>query len=342
MTISMWRAKNELPKDRKPDGWLISLSVHIVFICGLILLPTSSDAPVPYTREVVTPLVYVPPRPHTPLEAPPVRVRHDVSKVTPPKIAAPEIKPAPAPPPVPPPIVAKRMTAPVPVEHPKASSIAAPEPVQQAPLAPAPIQTADLKAPSLPGKYTPPVKTGVFENAGQSANGHTPSPHLEVQTGGFDAPRGSGGLAAKGASTGSVHLGGFGDSGPGSGTGRGSGGGQVVANAGFGNGAERATGPGPARRTESASAETPVEVLWKPKPTYTTEARTKKLEGAVTLEVVFHASGQVQVLRVVHGLGAGLDESARTAAEQIRFRPGKKDGVAVDRTGLVQITFELS
>jgi TonB family protein len=234
------------------------------------------------------------------------------------------------------------MTAPVPVEHLKPASIAAPEPVQQAPLTPAPIQTADLKSPNLPSRYTPPVKTGVFENAGQSANGHTPSPHLEVQTGGFDSPRGSGGLAAKGASTGSVHLGGFGDSGSGNGTGQGSGGGQVVANAGFGNGAEKSTAPGPSRRAESAPAETPVEVLWKPRPAYTSEARLKKLEGAVTLEVVFHATGEVQVLRVVHGLGSGLDESARTAARQIRFRPGKRDGVPVDRTGLVQITFELS
>jgi TonB family protein len=162
-----------------------------------------------------------------------------------------------------------------------------------------------------------------------------------VQTGGFDSPRGSGGLVAKGASAGSVHLGGFGDSASGNGSGHG-GGGQVVTNAGFGDGAARAAAPGPARRAEAAPAETPVEVLWKPKPAYTTEARSKKLEGAVTLEVVFHASGQVQVLRVVHGLGSGLDESARTAAEQIRFRPGKKDGVPVDRTGLVQITFELS
>jgi hypothetical protein len=58
--------------------------------------------------------------------------------------------------------------------------------------------------------------------------------------------------------------------------------------------------------------------------------------------VVFRAAGDVHVIRVVRGLGSGLDESARTAAEQIHFRPGKKDGVAVDRTGLVTITFELS
>ncbi|HEU5021736.1 MAG TPA: energy transducer TonB [Bryobacteraceae bacterium] len=327
----MWDAKYELPKDRKPDGWFISASIHVIIICGLILLPPPSDKPIPYTREVVMPLVYVPPRPHTPLEAPPVRIRRELAPPTPTPRA-----------PAPPPIVAKHMTAPLPVEHPKPSSIAAPEPVQQPTLTPAPIQTADLKAPSLPSKYTPPVKTGVFENSGQSANGHTPSPRLEVQTGGFDSPRGGGGLAAKGASTGSVHLGGFGDAGSGSGSAHASGGGQVVANAGFGNGAPKAADPGPARRAEAAPAETPVQVLWKPKPAYTTEARAKKLQGAVTLEVVFHASGQVQVLRVVHGLGAGLDESARAAAEQIRFRPGKKDGVPVDRTGLIQITFELS
>ena len=85
-----------------------------------------------------------------------------------------------------------------------------------------------------------------------------------------------------------------------------------------------------------------MEVLWKPKPVYTDEARAKKLEGNVTLEVIFHASGQVEVLRVRSGLGSGLDQSARAAAEQIRFRPGKKDGVPVDKPGLVLITFELS
>ena len=138
MQIRMWRERNELPQDRKPDGWFISASIHVVFICGLILLPGPSGTPVPYTREVVTPLVYVPPRPHTPLQAPPVRVRRDLPV---PKIKPPEIPPATAPPQ----IIAKRMAAPVPVERPRVASIAAPEPVQQASIATAPIQTADLK-----------------------------------------------------------------------------------------------------------------------------------------------------------------------------------------------------
>ncbi|HVW08931.1 MAG TPA: TonB family protein [Bryobacteraceae bacterium] len=333
----MSNAHYERPQERKPDGWFISASIHVIFICALIVIQPGAKSPEPYTRVVAMPLVYIPPKPHTPLEAPPVRVRRTLPPVAPRRIETPAITP----PPPPPQQVAKQMTAPVPVQRPKPASIAAPEPIVQPALAPAPLQTADLKAPTLPGRPAPPVKTGVFDNPGQSATGHTPSPRLEVQTGGFDAVRGSGGLAAKGASSGSVHLAGFGDSASGNGTGHGAGGGQVVASAGFGDGAAKAA-PGPARRTESSPAETPVEVLWKPKPAYTAEAREKKLEGAVTLEVVFHASGQVQVLRVVHGLGAGLDESARDAAQQIRFRPGKKDGVPVDRTGLVQITFELS
>ncbi len=112
-----------------------------------------------------------------------------------------------------------------------------------------------------------------------------------------------------------------------------------MADAGFGNAAAQ----GSARRSvQTAPAETPVEVLWKPKPVYTEEARAKRIQGNVTLEVVFRASGEIHVNRVVRGLGSGLDESARAAAEQIRFRPSRKDGVAVDYTGMVQIVFELS
>jgi TonB family protein len=67
-----------------------------------------------------------------------------------------------------------------------------------------------------------------------------------------------------------------------------------------------------------------------------------RLEGEVSLEVVFSASGTVQVLRIVQGLGHGLDQSAQQAAAQIRFRPGTRDGVAVDTRATIHIIFELS
>jgi len=86
----------------------------------------------------------------------------------------------------------------------------------------------------------------------------------------------------------------------------------------------------------------PMEVLSKPNPTYTAEARNLKLEGEVALEVQFCATGSVRVLRVVRGLGHGLDEAAATAAENIRFKPAQSRGQAVDFKTTVHIVFRLS
>ena len=66
------------------------------------------------------------------------------------------------------------------------------------------------------------------------------------------------------------------------------------------------------KQTAAVSNTKPVEILFKPKPVYTDEARCKKIEGDVLLQVVFTASGEVKVERVVQGLGYGLDESAET------------------------------
>ncbi|MBV9296684.1 MAG: energy transducer TonB, partial [Acidobacteriaceae bacterium] len=87
---------------------------------------------------------------------------------------------------------------------------------------------------------------------------------------------------------------------------------------------------------------TPVEILFKPKPVYTDEARNLKLEGRVSLEVVFLASGSIRILRVLHGLGHGLDQAAETAAMQVRFRPATRAGAPVDTNATIYITFELT
>jgi TonB family protein len=83
-------------------------------------------------------------------------------------------------------------------------------------------------------------------------------------------------------------------------------------------------------------------VVFKPTPAYTTEARNLRIEGEVVLEVVFEASGRLRIVRVVQGLGHGLDESAVHAAEQIRFKPAKRDGQPSDYTALVHIVFQLA
>ena len=86
----------------------------------------------------------------------------------------------------------------------------------------------------------------------------------------------------------------------------------------------------------------PVEITFKPTPEYTDEARSARIEGTVTLELEFTATGDVRVLRVVRGLGHGLDEAAERAALRIRFKPAQSDGRPVDSRATVHITFRLS
>jgi TonB family protein len=208
------------------------------------------------------------------------------------------------------------------------------------------------------------IETNVF--GGSSAMPTVNKPAREVQTGGFGDPNGLPGDARGGSKGNVAKLGSF-DLPQGSGYGNGSGGLHgvrgVVASAGFGNGiataapssningvvrtsgfdqVQAAAQPRRERPAVSAPAVTPVEILYKPRPTYTDEARQLKLEGEVILDVVFSASGEVRVNRVVRGLGHGLDEAAERAAEQIRFKPAMSEGAAVDFPALVHIEFELA
>jgi TonB family protein len=119
----------------------------------------------------------------------------------------------------------------------------------------------------------------------------------------------------------------------------------TVASAGFGNGvATPGNGAGGAggRSRDAGPAQTPIEILFKPRPEYTQEARNKKLEGEVLVRALFTATGKVQVMEVVRGLGHGLDQNAVRAAQQIRFKPAQRDGQAVDMIATVHIVFQLA
>jgi TonB family protein len=113
-----------------------------------------------------------------------------------------------------------------------------------------------------------------------------------------------------------------------------------VSRGGFG---DEDAAPAPARRAApAASRAAPVEIVSKPKPEYTQAARDLRIEGAVVLEVTFGASGDIRVLRVVEGLGHGLDEAAVAAAREIRFTPARKDGRPVDHTATLRVVFRLA
>jgi TonB family protein len=207
-------------------------------------------------------------------------------------------------------------------------------------------------------KLDPPISMG------SSAIPTLKKPREAVQTGGFGDPHSVPDNGKRDANPNMVKLGGY-DMPEGPGNGNGTGGAKgargVVASVGFGDGVavagpggphgavqqgafadQSAAAPAPKKQAAVASNTKPVEVLFVPKPGYTDEARNKKIEGDVLLQVVFSASGEVRVGRVVRGLGYGLDESAESAARQIRFHPAQQDGQPVDSPAVVHITFELA
>jgi TonB family protein len=102
-------------------------------------------------------------------------------------------------------------------------------------------------------------------------------------------------------------------------------------------------GPGP-KQVLIATNElgSPVEIVEKPKPSYTEEGRKHGVEGEVRLEVQFTADGHVRVLRILQRLGFGLDEQALHCAEHIRFKPATHGGQPIDSIAVVHIVFELA
>jgi len=115
-----------------------------------------------------------------------------------------------------------------------------------------------------------------------------------------------------------------------------------VHSGGFGDATAVTGGPGVQAKNNAPASMVPVEIVDKPQPQYTKEARDLKIEGEVHLKVLFQADGSVHVLQVVHGLGHGLDEAAMAAAQKIRFKPAQRDGRPCDMTATVHIVFQLA
>jgi TonB family protein len=223
----------------------------------------------------------------------------------------------------------------------------------------------DTSSTAEPERPREPVKTGTLNT------GNAPEPTLKVasekvQTGGFGDPKGFAGGAPDAKHGNVARLWSFElPSGPGYGNGTGGANGArgVVASAGFAsNSAGKAAASGnrgavqsggfgtvdiaPAAKAAPKHAEEAaiqsVVILSKPNPLYTDEARKLGIEGEVLVEVSFLASGQVRAVRVVKGLGHGLDEAALHAAEQIRFKPALQEGHAVDFPAIAHIIFQLA
>lgn len=129
--------------------------------------------------------------------------------------------------------------------------------------------------------------------------------------------------------------------GPGAGGGAGSGQGTGLGEgdgAGTGPGSGGGTGGGPYRPGAGITAPA---ILREVKPDYTEEGRRRHVEGDVVLEIVVRRDGSVGSVKLLQGLGAGLDQRAIDAVRQWRFAPAKRYGVPVDVMVEVAMEFKL-
>jgi TonB family protein len=187
--------------------------------------------------------------------------------------------------------------------------------------------------------HAPTIKTGGFgDPLGVAVNPNAARPASIAAIGKFENAPGTGQGAAS-PHPGLVATGGFGSGLGNAPKGTGAGGG-TVATAGFGgNGTSSSTAPEPRIQQVHFS---PPEVLSEPRPQYTQEARQLRIQGEITLQVRFGIDGKVEVLRVVSGLGHGLDQEAALVAEQIRFKPAVKNGQPTDHITYIHILFQLA
>lgn len=292
-----------------------------------------------------------------------------------------EVPVAPPPPPPPPPKVRAKAPDPKPIEEPKLSPKQPHIFVQQKAFQPE-IKKIEVKAPELvketvfeaklntpingPKRPRDEVKVNNL-NTGSAAPATVKAPIEKVQTGGFGDPNGLPGKGNPNKTTNINRLGSPalpGGDGYGNGTGGAKGIRGTVASTGFGNGVANpppsggkqhgavqsggfadATVADNTPKKRAAASESPttmVDILDKPRPQYTAEGRNLKIEGDVVLDMVFQANGTIEVNRVVSGLGHGLDEAAVRAAQQIKFKPAKRDGQPVDFPARVRIEFRLA
>jgi len=288
----------------------------------------------------------------TPREKPVVRRPREVARVIIPKLTPPEV----------PKLVAPRLADPaIPKTRPTIAALPAP---------PVPASAPPMSLPNPPSKKVEiTIQKGLFGGAPKPVT--TKRPAEQVQTGGFGSPQGLPGHA-HGDNPGNIPvLGSFGlPDGPGKGNGTGGAQGipGVVASAGFGNrmagGGDGHNGggqgepsvnlggftkaepvaPAPTQAHHEAPAENfqPAEIISKPAPVYTEEARRLGIQGEVTLSVVFQASGTLRIIAVVKSLGHGLDQAAEQAAAQIRFKPAMRSGQPADFPANLRIQFRLA
>lgn len=197
------------------------------------------------------------------------------------------------------------------------------------------VARADVEKPAPPKPLVPEVPQPVREPVPAAAPPPPPVPPVvaPVVSAPADPVDQPGVIRGTPADAPSHGPGGGGGTGSGTGTGNGEGNG-----AGIGAGSIAGTGGGPYRPGSGIS---PPQLLNEVKPDYSEEGRRRSIEGDVVLEVVVRADGRVGAVRILQGLGSGLDARAVDAVRQWTFSPARRFGAPVDVLVEVAVEFRL-
>jgi periplasmic protein TonB len=82
--------------------------------------------------------------------------------------------------------------------------------------------------------------------------------------------------------------------------------------------------------------------LFLPSPAYTAAGRSAGVEGKVRVRLSVDASGVVEQVTVLSGLGYGLDEAAVAAVKQAKFAPAIECGKAVPAVFTIAMRFSIT
>ncbi len=121
--------------------------------------------------------------------------------------------------------------------------------------------------------------------------------------------------------------------GNGSGTGIGSGNGS-----GLGPGSGGNYGGGVKRIGGGVSAP---QVIYQVDPEFSEEARKAKFMGIVTVNLIVDQQGRPQNVRVLRGVGMGLDQKAMDAVRQYKFKPAMEGGKPVAVELNIEVNFQI-
>jgi TonB family protein len=99
--------------------------------------------------------------------------------------------------------------------------------------------------------------------------------------------------------------------------------------------------PPGSQQTSAVDRPSPPVLISKREPKYSPEALKAKLQGTVLVSLLVGEDGVPQNVKVVRGLGLGLDEKAIEAVQGWRFKPAMKGGEPIAVPAQVEVNFKV-